>query len=90
MQDLDDFVRSDLDKLERLADNFEWFNSQYDNLKKEFDRQYVAIQDKKILDSDTDLKRLIKRLDIKNYDKSIAIEYIYNKGLNCLNAKTIS
>lgn len=78
MQDLDDFAKSDIDKLERLADNFEWFNSQYDSLKKELDRQYVAIQDKKILDSDTDLERLIKRLNIKNYDKSIAIEYIYN------------
>ena len=78
MQDLDDFAKSDIDKLERLADNFEWFNSQNDSLKKELDRQYVAIQDKKILDSDTDLERLIKRLNIKNYDKSIAIEYIYN------------
>jgi hypothetical protein len=90
MQNLDDFAKSDLYKLERLADNFEWFNSQYDNLKKEFDRQYVAIQDKKILDMDTDLERLLKRLDIKNYDKSIVIEYIYNKGLNCFNAEVIS
>ena len=78
MKDLDDFVRSDLDKLERLADNFEWFNSQYDNLKKEFVRQYVAIREKQIVDSDISLERLIKRLNIKNYDKSIAIEYIYN------------
>lgn len=38
MQDLDDFAKSDIDKLERLADNFEWFNSQYDSLKKELDR----------------------------------------------------
>jgi hypothetical protein len=78
MKDLDDFVRSDLDKLERLADNIEWFNSQYDNLKKEFVRQYVAIREKQIVDSDISLERLIKRLNIKNYDKSIAIEYIYN------------
>jgi hypothetical protein len=78
MQDLDDFVRSDLDKLERLADNFEWFNSQYDNLKNEFNRQYVAIREKQIVDSDISLEKLIKRLNVQNYDKSIAIEYIYN------------
>ncbi len=78
MQDLDDFVRSDLDKLERLADNFEWFNSQYDNLKNEFNSQYVAIREKQIVDSDISLEKLIKRLNVQNYDKSIAIEYIYN------------
>jgi hypothetical protein len=78
LQDLDDFVRSDLDKLERLANNFEWFNSQYDSLKKKFGRHYVAIREKQIVDSDISLERLIKRLNIQNYDKSIAIEYIYN------------
>lgn len=78
MQDLDDFIGSDLDKLEKLADNFKWFNSQYDCLKKEFDRRYVAIREKQIVDSDINLERLMKRLNIQNYDKSIAIEYIYN------------
>ncbi|CAN5803840.1 hypothetical protein BH23THE1_BH23THE1_23210 [soil metagenome] len=78
MQVLDDFAQSDLDKLERLADNFKWFILEYDSIKKEFKRQYVAIREKQIVDSDTNLERLIKRLNIKNYDKSIAIEYIYN------------
>ena len=78
MQDLDDIARSDLNRLEKLADNFKWFNSEYENLKKEFDKRYVAIQMKQIVDSDTNLERLIKRLNIQNYDKSIAIEYIYN------------
>ncbi|WP_148687565.1 hypothetical protein [Candidatus Nitrosocosmicus hydrocola] len=79
MQDLDDFTGSDLDKLEKLADNFKWFNSHYDGLKKEFDRRYVAIREKQIVDSDINLERLIKRLKIQNYDKSIAIEYIYKR-----------
>lgn len=78
MHVLDDFAQSDLDKLERLADNFKWFILEYDVIKKEFKRQYVAIREKQIVDSDTNLERLIKRLNIKNYDKSIAIEYIYN------------
>jgi hypothetical protein len=77
MQDLDDFAKSDLDKLERLADNFKWFNSHYDSLKKNYDNQYVAIQEKQILDSDTNYERLIKRLDIRNYNKSIAIDFVH-------------
>ena len=61
MQDLDEFAQSDLDKLEKLVDNFKWFNSQYDGLKKEFDRRYVAIREKQIMDIDINLERLIKK-----------------------------
>ena len=78
MQNLDDFAKSDLDRLEKLADNFKWFNSQYDSLKKNYDNQYVAIQEKQVLDSDTDLERLIKRLDIRTYNRSIAIDFVHN------------
>jgi hypothetical protein len=78
MQSLDDFAKSDLDKLERLAENFEWIHKQHDNLKEKYDNKYIAIKDKKILDKDTNHDRLIKRLGIRNYDESIAIEYIYN------------
>lgn len=78
MQDLDEFAKSDLDKLERLADNFEWIHKQYDNLKETYDNQYVAIKDRKIVDTDIDHDRLVDRMNITNYDESIAIEYIYN------------
>jgi len=77
MQSLDDFAKSDLDKLERLAENFEWIHKQHHNLKEKYDKKFVAIKDKKILDKDTSHDRLIKRLDIRNYDDSIAVEYIY-------------
>ena len=78
MQVLDDFAKSDLDKLERLADNFEWVHKQYDNLKEKYDNQYIAIKDKMIVDKYIDRDRLVIRLNITNYDESIAIEYIYN------------
>ena len=78
MQSLDDFAKSDLDKLERFLDNFEWVHEQYDNLKETYDNQYVAIKDKKIVDTDIDHDRLVNRMNITNYDESIAIEYIYN------------
>jgi hypothetical protein len=78
MQNLDDFAKSDLDKLERLADDFKWIHKQHDDLKGKYDNKYVAVKSRKILDKDTNLDRLIKRLNIRNYDESIAIEYIYN------------
>ena len=79
MQVLVDFAKSDLDKLERLADNFEWVHKQYDNLKEKYVNQYVAIKDRRIIDKDIDHDRLVKRMNITNYDESIAIEYIYNQ-----------
>lgn len=78
MHVLDDFAKSDLDKLERLADNFKWIHKQHSDLKERYDNKYVAIKNREIVDKDTNLDRLIKRLDIRNYDESIAIEYIYN------------
>jgi hypothetical protein len=77
MQDhLDDFAISDLDKLERLAENFEWLGLQYDSLKKVYHDRYVVIQDRQIVDDDRNLENLMKRLDIRNTDKSIAIGFI--------------
>jgi hypothetical protein len=69
----DEFV-----KFEKLIDNFEWFYSNYDQLKKEFCNQYVAIKDKRQIDNDSSLEILLKRLNLSNYDQSIAIEYVDN------------
>jgi Family of unknown function (DUF5678) len=78
MKDRDGSAKSDLDKLEKLADNFEWIHKEYDKLKEKYDNQYVAIKDGRVVAKDIDHDRLVKRLDIKNYDESIAIEYIYS------------
>lgn len=73
---LDDFAISDLDKLEKLAENFEWLGLRYDNLKQEYDGRYVAIQERQVIDYDRNLENLMKRLDIRNLNKSIAIDFI--------------
>jgi len=78
MENLDDFAKSDLDKLKKLADNFKWIHTQHDDLKEKYGKRYVAIKDRKTLDKDTHLDRPIKRLNLRNYDEAIAIEYIYN------------
>jgi hypothetical protein len=46
--------------MNHATEHFKWFNSQYDGLKKEYNGQYVAFQEQQILDSDTNLERLIK------------------------------
>lgn len=65
-------------KFEKLKDNFEWFYSNYDGLKREYGDQYVAVKDKGQIDNDYSLEILIKRLNLSNCDESIAIEYVNN------------
>jgi hypothetical protein len=64
-------------KLERLKDNLDWFNQNYNHFKKYNRNQFVAIKDKSFLDKDTELERLVKRLNIKDFDDSIAIEFVH-------------
>jgi hypothetical protein len=66
-------------KFEKLIDNFEWFYSNYEQLKKGFCNQYVAVKDKSQIDNDSSLEILLKRLNISDYDQSIAIEYVDNR-----------
>ncbi|HKU82731.1 MAG TPA: hypothetical protein VJP58_01705 [Candidatus Nitrosocosmicus sp.] len=65
-------------KFEKLRDNFEWFYSNYDGLKRKFGNQYIAVKDKNQIDNDYNLEKLIRRLNLSNCDDSIAIEYVNN------------
>jgi hypothetical protein len=76
MQNLDDFAKSDLGKLERLAENFKWFYAHKDCLRREYKNEYVAVKDRKVLDNDVKLERLVKRLNLRKNDESIAIEFV--------------
>jgi hypothetical protein len=42
--------------------------------------QYVVVKDRKHIDNDVSLEAIIKRLNLKNYDDSIAIEFINSKS----------
>ena len=65
-------------KYEKLKDNFEWFYSNHEELKRGYNDQYVAIKDRKQIDSDFNLDLLLRRLNLYNCDESIAIEYVNN------------
>ena len=68
----------DFAKYEWLKDNFGWFYSNYEELKRDYNNQYVAIKDRKQIDSDYTLDLLLHRLNLYNCDESIAIEYVNN------------
>ena len=70
---------TDITKIEKLKDNFNWFYSNYDRIERDIHNQYIAVKDRKHIDNDVDLEALIKRLNLKNYDDSIAIEFINSK-----------
>ena len=75
--DISDSDRNFL-KYEKLKDNFEWFYSNHEELKRDYNDQYVAIKDRKQIDSDFNLDLLLRRLNLYNCDESIAIEYVNN------------
>ncbi len=68
----------DREKLQRLKENLDWFESNYKSFEKDFKNQYVAVKDKRFLDNDISLDILVKRLKLKNYNDSIAIDFVYN------------
>lgn len=69
---------SDQEKLQRLKENLDWFESNSKSFEKDFKNQYVAVKDKRFLDKDISLDILVKRLKLKNYNDSIAIDFVYN------------
>jgi hypothetical protein len=75
---IENIVDIELDKLQKLQNNLEWFNSHYKFFKKYHKHQFIAVKDKRFLDKDLRLERLVKRLKIKNYDDSIIIEFVYD------------
>ena len=66
----------DFVKYEKLKDNFDWFYSNYKELRRDYNDQYVAIKDRKQIDSDFNLDLLLHRLNLSNCNESIAIEYV--------------
>ena len=66
-----------LEKLKRLKENLDWFHENHSHFKKYYRNQFVAIKDKSFLDKDTELEGLVKRLKIKDFDDSIAIEFVH-------------
>jgi len=71
--------------LSRYGDNVRWIRENYEELKKFFKDEWVAVLDEKVIDHDRDLSRLVRRLREKrlNYGE-IAIEYIATREIELI------
>jgi hypothetical protein len=69
----------DLDLLKSFRKNTEWFDNNYNTLKKH-DGQFIAIHRESVVDSDDDYRSLIYRTK-KLYDKSLYVTMVTRHGI---------
>lgn len=67
----------ELQELKKFNNDLRWFQDNYENLKKQFRGEYVAVKDARVVDHEKDYHLLLKKLkrtypDIRN----LVIEYI--------------
>ena len=67
--------------------NNRWIIENYNNLKKAYNNQWIAASNNEVLDHDSDLKKLVKRLKTHYLEVygQIAVEYITSDELEKLN-----
>jgi hypothetical protein len=66
------------DAISDFESNNRWITENYENLKRKYKNQWVAVLNNAVLDCDADLKKLVTRLKkqhLKFYNK-IAVEYV--------------
>jgi hypothetical protein len=69
---------SDLELLRSFRNNTEWFDNNYENLKK-YNGQYIAIHRESIVDSDSNYRSLVER-NQNLYDKSVYLTLVTMHG----------
>ena len=68
---------SDLELLNSSEENLNWFQENSDKIREEYANKIIAIKDKKIISSKSDLKELRRDLKIKKIDETeVLIEVI--------------
>lgn len=73
-------------ELRGFEENMNWLNKHYEKLKRQYPDKYVAVFDKKVVDHDSDLNTLMRRLDT-NYAKEsnrIAVKYVTTKKIELI------
>jgi hypothetical protein len=50
--------------------NLMWFNSNWNKLAKDFNNKFIAIENKEVIESDSDLDSLLDKLKSKGVDSS--------------------
>ena len=57
-----------VEKIKEFDKDLDWLNKRLETLRKKYGGKYVAIKHSRIISSDDDRKRLLKRLRDKKYD----------------------
>ena len=70
----------EIEKLKQFKKDFDWFQNNYLDLKKNHIGKYVAILNETLIDNDKSLNKLMSRLKKKYEDtNSIVVEHINEK-----------
>jgi len=79
-------IESAVTILLNYEDNAKWLSKNYERLKKKYNDEWVAVLDKKVIDHDPDLAKLVKRLKQQhaNVYNQIAVEYVTTKELSLI------
>jgi len=75
-----------LHALSIYGENSRWIREYYEELKKTFKDEWIAVMDGKVIDHDKDLVKLVERLR-KKYPKKyeqIAVEFIESKEVELI------
>lgn len=74
-------MNGELMLLTRTANDRKWLQANMEKLREKFEKQFVAIEEEKIIAVNKDLEKLVE--EVKKQGKNpaiIIIEYIYEKG----------
>jgi len=67
--------------LTRSAEDFKWFNENYSDIEKEYSGQFIAIKDKKVLDSAKLFLTLLNKIKSKKVNTDeLLIKKVVPKG----------
>ncbi|RLI30207.1 hypothetical protein DRO48_03680 [Candidatus Bathyarchaeota archaeon] len=66
-------------------ENVKWLIQHYEQLKREYPNKYVAIRKKKVVDADTDITKLMQRLERRfGGTENVLIHFINTKNVRIL------
>lgn len=71
-------IQAIVQQMEDFERDMDWLQEHYDNLKRKYPYEHVAVLDEKVVDHDRDLRRLMGRIEAK-YPKEhdrVAIKFI--------------
>jgi len=73
------------EQFKRFEKNLEWFQSNYEDLKRQYKQEYIAIDDQQVLGHDSDIERLVEKMRREHGDLgAFVIEFLTDKKLQLI------